>query len=158
MERRKILHDLFLIGIIIKCIDGILEFIGGIALAFAKTDIIINLVQKLFQHELIQDPTDIVANYLVKTSQNLSIGILTFASIYLIIHGLIKIGLFLGLWYKKIWAYPLAGIILSLFVIYQSIRIFNTHSILLLFLTLVDIFILILLRLEYKRISNGPVA
>ncbi|MFH0869882.1 MAG: DUF2127 domain-containing protein [archaeon] len=153
--KEETLHNLFLIGLVIKGIDGILELIGGIALAFARTDAMASLVQRIFHHELLHDPTDIFANYFINASEHMSLSIMSFASIYLIAHGLIKLGLFSGLWYKKVWVYPLAGIVLSLLVAYQLIRFFGTHSVMLLSLTLVDIMIIILLRFEYKRLVSG---
>ena len=107
------------------------------------------------RHELAQDPTDLLANYLIHVSQNLSLGAISFVSLYLLIHGLIKIGLVTGLWMRKLWAYPLAGVILGFFVAYQGIRFFHTHSLLLLLLTFVDIVILVLIRFEYKRLKRG---
>ena len=151
---RNALHELFLVGITIKGIDGVLELVTGITLFFTKSSLIVKVLQAIFHHELLHDPTDLVANYLIHTAQSLSINTLTFISIYLTIHGIIKIGIFLGLWYKKIWAYPIAAIVLSLFVIYQSVRIYRNHSIILSFLTLIDIMILVLIRFEYKRITS----
>lgn len=153
--RKEFLHDIFLIGIFIKGIDGILELIAGIILLITKSNFISNFVQRIFQHELFEDPKDLIANYFVQTSTNISVSLLLFVAIYLIIHGIIKIGIFLGLWYKQAWAYPIAAIVLSLFVIYQSIRLFSNHSIILLFLILVDISIIILLRFEYKRVKHS---
>jgi len=155
IKKEKALHDLFIIGIIIKGIDGILELIGGIILISIKSNSISKIIQTIFQHEIAQDPTDLIANYFIQLSQTLSISTISFAAIYLIIHGSIKLGLFSGLLYKKLWAYPLAGILLSLFVIYQLIRFSSTHSIFLLFLTLVDILIIVLLRFEYKRLKHS---
>lgn len=151
IRERKILHDLFVIGVIIKGIDGLLELIGGIVLASVKSGSMFKIIQTIFQHEIAQDPTDLIANYFIRLSHSLSVSTISFIAVYLIIHGTIKIGLFSGLWYKKLWAYPLVGILLFLFVVYQLIRFFNTYSILLLFLTSVDILIIILLRFEYKR-------
>lgn len=151
--KKYILHILFLIGIIIKCINGILELIGGFVLIFTKSNFIANIVQAIFQHELVQDPTDFIANYFIQASQHLSVSVLLFLAVYLIIHGIVKIGLFLGLWYEKLWAYPLAAVVLSLLIIYQSIRIFAYHSLVLLFLTLLDVVILVLLRFEYRRLK-----
>ena len=155
IRKETIFHDLFLIGIIIKGIDGVLELIGGIILIIARSDTISRLIQAFFQHEIAQDPTDLIANYFIHLSQSLSISTLSFVALYLIIHGSIKIGLFSGLWYKQLWAYPLVGILLSLFVLYQLVRFFNTYSALLLFLTLVDIMIIVLLRFEYHRLKRS---
>jgi uncharacterized membrane protein len=160
ITKEKILHDLFTAGIIIKFIDGVFELVGGLALIFVRSDSIAKVVQTIFQHELAQDPTDAIANFLIQASQSISAGALSFASIYLIIHGTIKIGIFWGLWSKKLWTYPLAGAILFLFIAYQLARIFSTHSVVLSLLTSLDIIILILLRFEYKRTisskNNAP--
>ena len=155
IKRGNILHDIFIIGVIVEGIDGILEFIGGIALIFVKSNFIINITRKIFQHEIVQDPTDLISNYLIRISQHISPDVLLFIAIYFIIHGIIKIGLVVGLWLKKLWAYPLAGIILTLFVIYQIVRLLNTHSPILIFSILIDILILILLKSEYKRLTHS---
>ena len=154
-RKEKILHDLFIFGIIIKGIDGLLELIGGFILILIKSSSISKSIQIIFQHEITQDPTDLIANYFIQLSHNLSINTISFIAIYLIIHGSIKIGLFSGLWYQKLWAYPLGGVLLSLFVIYQFMIFFHTHSIILLFLTSVDILIIVLLRFEYKRLNHS---
>ena len=151
INKAKAVHDFFLAGIIFKGIEGILEFIAGISLLFIKSGLIINLVQRIFYHELLEDPKDFIATHLTQASQHITIGAMAFASAYLLIHALINIILFLALWHKKSWAYPLAGAVLSLFSAYQLIRFFRTHSVMLLFLTIVDIVIIILLRSEYKR-------
>jgi uncharacterized membrane protein len=152
VNKGKILHDLFRVSIAIKGIDGILEFISGISLMFIKSDFLSNIVQLLFQHELVQDPTDLVANLLIKSTQHLSTGTISFAAFYLIIHGLIKIGIVTSLLFRKLWAYPLGGVVLFIFVVYQVLRVLKTHSLILIFLTAIDILIIALLRSEYKRL------
>ncbi len=153
-KEKTALHDLFLIGIVIKGIDGLLEMLGGIAFLFLSPSSIPNLLKALFQKELIQDPTDIVANFFIHIAQTLTSSSISFISLYLVLHGLIKVGLFAGLWLNKMWAYPVAGVVMSLFVLYQLAMLFNTHSIILLIFTLIDIVIISLLRLEYKRIKK----
>jgi len=148
------LHDIFMVGITIKGIDGIIEFLSGLTLLFTNSEFIMKIVQKIFEHELTQDSTDFIANTFIHASQSLTSSMLIFISIYLLIHGTIKIGLVAGLWYKKMWAYPLAAVIISLFVIYQVIRFFNTQSITLLLFTIIDIIILLLLKTEYRRVKK----
>ncbi|MEJ2054540.1 MAG: DUF2127 domain-containing protein [Calditrichaceae bacterium] len=154
-NKAKILHNLFITGIIIKAIDGILELTGGIILISIKADTIVKIIHTIFKHEISEDPTDFMANYFIHLANNLSMNTIVFTAIYLILHGAVKIGLFLGLWYKKLWVYPLAGILLSIFIIYQLIRYFHTHSFILLLLIVVDIVIVILLRFEYNRIRRA---
>jgi uncharacterized membrane protein len=150
----RILHDIFLAGITIKGINGILELLAGLAIFFVKPEIILAIVQKLFESELIHEPNDFAVTYMLHASQSLTVATLLFVSAYLIIHGSVKIVLVSLLWLKKLWAYPLAGVILSIFVIYQVVRFFHTHSIILLLFTLVDVIILSLLGFEYRRVLN----
>ena len=152
---KKSLHEIFTLGIIIKGIDGIFQIIAGLTLLIAKSDSISKFIQTIFQHEITQDPTDFIANYFLHLSQNLSISTISFLAVYLIINGSIKLILSSSLWFKKLWAYPLAAILLSLFVIYQITKFIATNSAILLILILLDISIIILLRFEYNKTKSS---
>lgn len=153
-KKRKALHQIFIISIIIKGIDGVVESAGGFILLVAKSKNIVAFVRSVFHHELAQDPHDFIANHLIRAFQHLSHGTVVFAAIYLCLHGLIKIGLVTALLYKKLWAYPLAAILLALFTGYEIFRYFFTYSYVLLFLIIVDTLIIILLRFEYKDLKQ----
>ena len=150
----KILHKIFRTGIFLKGIDGLFEIIGGILLILVKPEIINNFVKLIFQHELLQDPNDLIANFLINLSSHLSLGVQFFAAIYLLSHGIIKFGLIVGLWKRKLRAYILAEIVFTIFVIYQIYRFAFTRSIYLIFLTLLDLIIIILTWWEYKQLKN----
>jgi uncharacterized membrane protein len=156
LQKNRFTHQLFLTSIIIKGVDGILELSGGVILFFVKSDHIAAFIQGLFHHELMQDPHDIIANYLVHASQNIATGTLFFASLYLLLHGMIKISISIGLLRRKIWMYPIASVILIFFVSYQIIRIIHFHSIILFFLTLFDVMIIFLIRKEYQMAQQKP--
>ncbi len=125
-----------------KGADGCLETMGGAILLFASRQNIRDVVHAVFHHELFEDPNDLVANYLVQLAAGLSVSTKTFAAIYLLVHGLVKLGLVTAIWRNRLWAYPLAGIILFLFAIYQLVRFTFTHSLVLLLLTAVRTFTL----------------
>lgn len=153
-KKEVLFHRIFEIGIVVKGVDGILELIGGVLLLSFKSQSISTVIQTIFRHELTQDPTDILANFFLQFSHQVSENTIFFAAIYLIIHGVIKLGLFVGLWYKKLWMYPLAGCVMAIFVAYQVGNILHLHSIVLALLTMIDLAILVLLRFEYKRIQE----
>ncbi len=153
-KKANILHFIFQSSIFIKGIDGIGELIGSILLFTAAKESIIAFVQNILSHELIQDPSDPIANYLLHLAQNMSLTTQLFSAFYLLIHGTIKVGLVTALWHKQHWAYPVAGIILSMLCLYKIFRFFTLHSYLLLFFTCIDIIIIALLRFEYKRIKR----
>lgn len=148
-------HLLFRIGVIWKGIDGLLEAIAGSVLFFTNMASLRNLVDWLTQGELREDPTDFVANHLVRFFHHLSIGTKHFASIYLLTYGLVKMGLVAGLLREKLWAYPLALTVLGLFFCYQMYRLGHTHSLWLGFFSAVDLIILVLIWREYKNLKTG---
>lgn len=146
-------HKGFEIGLLLKFTGGVLEFIGAGLLVFLTPDRLDDVVRLITQHELLSDPNDLIANMLLTFSRNFSVNSQLFGIFYLATHGIIKIVLVYFLWRKKLWAYPLAIAVLILFTAYQIYRI-NVHfTVFMLFLTLLDIAMIILTWLEYKRVK-----
>ncbi len=154
LDMKDILHEGFNIGILLKGINGALEIIGGILLVFLNPARLNRVIVLLTQNELSEDPRDIFANYMVNLSYQFSVNTQYFWVFYLVSHGTIKLILILLLWKRKQWAYPLTIIALILFVIYQVYRYTIYHSTWLIFLTILDMLIIILTYLEYKRIKK----
>lgn len=151
----KLLHSLFELGILLKFLNGILEIILGIILFFISGETIHRFIRFVFTSEILHDPQDLVVNYLINHSQNLTHAVLVFTGIYLLIHGLIKVWLVVSLWAKKLWAYPTAAVILFTLTIYQIYLFVSLHSIFQFLLTIIDILILLLLKFEYENIKNS---
>ena len=103
------------------------------------------------QQEILEDPNDFIANYLIKTANYFASGSHIFAVVYLIFHGLVNISLAIALLKDKIWAFPWATAGFGFFIIYQVFRYFHTYSLLLLFLTVFDILIVLIIFLEYNK-------
>lgn len=100
------LHYLFELGVSLKFLDGVLEVVGGIVLFFSTPQSLGRLATILLTSELLEDPKDLVANTLMHAVQRLSTNAQVFAGIYLLVHGVVKVGLVIALWTKKLWAYP----------------------------------------------------
>jgi len=149
----KQIHLLFKIGVLIKGIDGALEAMAGFALLFTTTTLLRNLVDWLTQGELQEDPTDFVANHLVDFFHQLSISTKHFASIYLLVYGIAKIGLAAGLLRGKLWSYPAALTVLGLFFCYQMYRLSHNHSIGLALLSVIDLVVLVLIWRDYNYVK-----
>ncbi|MDB5037691.1 MAG: hypothetical protein JWQ35_1219 [Bacteriovoracaceae bacterium] len=141
----------FLIGISIKGIDGLLEFIGGILLLFFSPTALNHLLFLLTREELTENPQGFIANYILRFGQHLSSHSKTFASIYLIGHGLVKLVLVIGLFQNRVWSYPAAIILLSGFVGYQCFWLITHFSVLLAVFTILDVIIIALIWSEYRR-------
>ena len=147
-------HHLFKISIIAKGVDGVLETIGGILLFFISPKQIHSIIQRITQHELSKDHKDIIASYLLNSTTHLTKGVTNFAAMYLLWHGVVKIGLVVALMMKLKWAYPAAIAAFTLFLGYQMYRYSHTHSPELLVLSVLDILVIILTWIEYRRLHT----
>jgi uncharacterized membrane protein len=112
-----------------------------------------NLIAAIAANELREDPNDLIMRHLISFSKTFSISTQLTASLYLLSHGGLKLLILIFLWKKKLWAYPVSCLIFTIFVIIQMLRFVQTYSITLLFLTLIDIIMIILTILEYKNIK-----
>ncbi|WP_368488822.1 DUF2127 domain-containing protein [Clostridium sp. BJN0013] len=151
----NIFHKSFKIGILVKGIDGVLEIMGGILLVFLNPSRLNKLVVLLTQHELLEDPKDVVANFAIKLGLNFSVSSQHFGIFYLISHGIIKMFFVTMLWKRKTWTYPLTAVSLLLFIFYQVYHYMINHSIWLMILTIFDTVMIVLTLIEYKSRKNN---
>ena len=146
-------HIVFWIGIIFKAVDGLLEITGGLVLLVVSSEAIRGLAYVLVEPELAQDPNDWLANHLLIWIFHLSTDSRVFAIAYLLVHGIIKLVIVGAIWFSQLWAYWLAGIVFSLFVVYQVVNFFMTCSMMMVLLTIVDLIIIALLPPEHRRLK-----
>lgn len=157
MRRRlsdRLVHRLFVVGVVLKGIDGVLETAGGILLWVASPLQVLYVVRLLTQHELSEDPHDLVANMLLRAVHHFSGDVKLFGALYLLAHGVVKIGLVAALLRNRLWAYPGAIAVFVAFLGYQLYRYANTHSAWLLVLSVLDVFVIALTWAEYRRVQR----
>ena len=152
----KNIHLLFIVSVILKGFNAAVEIIGGIIVAIVSQSFIIKIVLFLTQEELLEDPSDKIANYLINSAQYFSLSAKHFIAFYLLSHGIIKLALVIGLLKNKLWSYPVSIVVFGIFIIYQIYRYYFTHSLWLLILTAFDLIVVWLVWHEYKylRIKN----
>jgi uncharacterized membrane protein len=155
MKNRSVLrHELFRVGIILKGIDGGLEIIGALLILVISPQNLDRIVHLLTQHELSEDPKDMVANYLISAANHFSVSSQLFGFLYLLSHGMIKIILVVSLWKQRLWSYPAAMIFFALFGMYQMYKYHLEHSLGWVVLTIVDIFVIVLTWMEYRQLKG----
>jgi len=151
MENKKQeqnIRRVFLLVVILKGLNGVLEI--SLAAFLSLSDVILPYILNLANNELIEDPNDFLATH-ISAFTHPSEASLLFASLYLTVHGIVKIALALGLWFNKIWAYPAAIGIIGVFIVFQLLRVLQKGSMLLLVLTLVDCIFVALIYHEYRE-------
>lgn len=144
-----LLDRTFHAGITLKGIGGVMETIGGVLLWFISPASMSETVQFLFLQEFARNPDGFFTTHVLKESSKLAHMDPTFASLYLISHGVIKVAVVVCLWMNKLWAYPLTILVFAAFCVYQIHRYLHTHAISLVLLTIFDIFLIYLTWREY---------
>ena len=154
-QTRTILNNAFKTGMTIKGIDGVLETIGSLLLWVVHPSALNTIVRALTQHELSRDPHDFIAVHLLRASETLMDSNRLFASLYLLAHGITKVGLVVALWKNALWAYPLTICVFAAFSAYQAYRFSHSHSIAMLLLTIFDVVLIYLTWLEWREQPNA---
>jgi uncharacterized membrane protein len=148
--REKTLHRLFLISVWIKGAAGLLETVAGVPFFFVTPRAIEAFVVLLTAPELSEGPNDWIATTLSRGVQHFSADTALFTGAYLVIHGLIKIFLVVGLLQGRLWVYPTSLLFLVAFIVYQCYRYMYTHSIWLVLLTVLDVIVAFVIWHEYQ--------
>ena len=148
MNEQRI-HRIFEVSVLLKGAHAAIECVGGLMLAFVTTTSIVGWVNRLTQEELVEDQNDFVATHLLSMAQGFSINTKNFYAFYLLSHGIIKLALVIGLLRNKLWAYPASLVVMTLFIFYQAYRFYYTQSIGLIFLTVFDLIVMVLILHEY---------
>ncbi|MGA8278897.1 MAG: DUF2127 domain-containing protein [Rhodanobacteraceae bacterium] len=149
---RTALDKAFAIGIAIKAIDGFIELVGGASLLFLSPERLQSWAWIVFAPELNEDPNDFVATQVLHWAAHFNTGALLFAAIYLLSHGIAKLVVVIEILRGRLWAYPGLIMLSSLFVCYQSWRMWTEGpSFGLAILTVFDLAIIALTSLEYRK-------
>jgi uncharacterized membrane protein len=146
----KALDHTFRISVILKGLDGALEIVGGLLLLLVSPTTIESLVRHVTQHELSEDPHDVIASHLLRSTRDLSHATTLFAAIYLLSHGVSKVVLVVAVLRDQTWAYPAIIVLLVGFIVYQLYRLWLEPTIGLTLLTVFDAFVVVLTWKEYQ--------
>jgi uncharacterized membrane protein len=145
----KYVHIAFEASLAMKAVFAAGEILAGIGVYFVTRQFLFGLVERITREELLEDPRDSIANYLLQSAQHFSVSTRNFTAVYLLAHGVIKLWLIIGLLRQKLWYYPVAISVFGLFILYQLYRYNLTHSLWLLIITAIDLVVIALTWHEY---------
>jgi uncharacterized membrane protein len=152
-RERRFIDISYDLGLVLKGINAVLEIVFGVTAIFITQAFILHIAAFMTQDELLEDPKDVIANYVLNAAHHFSIASKDFLIFYFLSHGVIKHLLVIGLWKKKLWAYPASLIVFSLFIVYQLYRFSFSHSIWLIVLSVFDLLVLWLIWKEYSYVK-----
>jgi uncharacterized membrane protein len=138
------------VTLLLKGADAVLEIIGGVLFLIVSPSTVSGVVGALTQHELSEDPNDVIAVHLRDAAANFG-GARLFGAAYLLSHGLGKIVLVLEIFRGRLWAYPAMLVLLGVFIVYQTYRLALSFTFGIFALTSFDIVVVLLTWREYGR-------
>lgn len=153
LDERRV-HLFFVVTLWVKAVDAVVEVAGGIGAFFVSQQLLVHLTRWVFRNEFAEDPHDIIANAVLHAVQHLSVGFQTFAALYLLTHGAVKLWLIIGLLRERLWYYPVALVVFGLFIVYQLYRFTMTASIWMVALTFLDLVVIGLTWHEWRYLSR----
>lgn len=145
------LDQVFRISIYLKALEALFEVVGGIILFFITPHFINHWGSVLTRGELSEDPNNFISNFLSHNIHHLSSISTTYAAIYLLTHGIIKLVALGAVLKDKFWGYPLLLVVLAVFIIYQSIQLVHNVTLGLLVLNIFDAFVVVLTVIEWRK-------
>lgn len=150
----KTVHTAFDIGLSFKGLDALLEITVGIGLLFLTPQRMQTVVEFITYQLPAHGVEETIARYLIAFGHSFSISSQHFAVIYMLSHGILKMVVILFLWRQKLWAYPISIYVFVFFIAFQMYRFTETYSVMLILLTILDLFMIALTILEYRRIKS----
>ncbi len=150
-----VLDRWFDVTLLAKAVDGVLEIAGSALLYGVRPERIGGLLRAATQHELIHGHHDVLLHLLNHAAGHVTAESQSFAALFLLWHGLVKVLLVWALLRRLLWAYPLALAAFALFLAYQLYRYLHTYSIWLLALSVLDLLVIVLTAAEYRRLLAG---
>jgi uncharacterized membrane protein len=146
----RTVRDVFVGSILLKGAFGLFEVVSGLALALVSAETISTVGLLVAHWEMAHHPFDLVAGMFRRAAESVSISAKSFAALYLFLHGALKIVLVVALLRDRDWAYPASLVIFAGFVAYQVYRFTFTGSVMLVLLTVFDLFIMALIWHEWR--------
>jgi uncharacterized membrane protein len=145
----------FKAALLLKGLDGAAELVGAVALLLVPAGAVHRLVADVVSRDLLGPPDGFLTRHLVAGTAEFASGNRTFVLVYLGLHGVVKLALVWALLRKWRPAYPVAAVVLGVFVGYELLRAVRTGSLVLPFLAALDVVVIVLILREYRLLSRG---
>lgn len=149
----RLWHWLFEAGVTVKATLGGLEALSGVGLLLTPNALVLRLVSWLTHFQIADDPTDRLASYAQHLAAIFPVGVQHFYGVYLFCHGGLKLAIMVLLWMRKLWAYPLAMVVLALFALYEGEEWLRDSSPFLAMLCVFDLFMIGLVWKEWRALK-----
>lgn len=152
-ELERLESNFFIVGMWWRIGYGTLRIVLGLALLKVVGTPFIDLVTKVMNHELMENSNDLLFSFATAFLSHYPFTVTYFVAFYFIFWGIADVVLSYSLIKHKLWAFPLSFQLIGIFIAYELVRFFFTHSLVLLTIIVIDTVILWLIWEEYKKVK-----
>lgn len=149
-RRRLLVETAFVLGVLLKGLDGLVELVAGTALLVLHQERILALTRAAVAEELREDPHDLVANLLLNQAAGLDYGAAVAGGLFLLLHGVVKVAIVAALLAGSTRVYPWAVGALSVLLAVQIVQLVLSPGVGVVALVLLDAVILALTWHEWR--------
>ncbi len=146
-------YEFFRFGVILKGLISVAEVVVGILILLIPHTYVVQFVQMIADFTSSQTHFTSLLSHITTELETFTTGAVVFLALYLLSRGLIKVFIIWGLLKNKLWAYPVSLFVLGLFVLFQLYQIATTHSVLVISITLFDLFVMYFIWREYRIVT-----
>lgn len=123
LSRARVLHFAYLGAIAIKGLDGLIEFVAGLTIALIGSRRLYHFAVWATAPELARHPANHAAHAIRHGAYNFAHHSHKFVIIYLLAHGLLKIGLVVNLFIEHLWIFPVSAAVLLGFIGFMGMKL-----------------------------------
>ena len=122
-KRPALLHLAYLIAIIIKGIDGLVETVAGTLIAIYGSHQVYQLAVWLTAPEIARHPESHAVHAIRHGAYGFAHSSHRFAVVYLLAHGILKLGLVINLLIEHLWIFPVSITVLLGFFAFMAAKL-----------------------------------
>ncbi|MBN8997041.1 MAG: DUF2127 domain-containing protein [Rhizobiales bacterium] len=148
------IHRFFEFTLLLKLLHSVLEIAGAGLVAFLSPGTIVAIATFLVGGELVEEPNDAFASFLMHQATALATSSKTSAIFFLVSHGAIKLILVAAVMAGLPLAYPVFIAALSLLIGYQTYSLMVAYSWWMVVLAVFDVAVLFLTWHEYRTLMR----
>jgi uncharacterized membrane protein len=150
-QRSSLAHRAYLAAIAIKGLDGAIEIVLGAIVAILGAQRFYALLIAWSAPEIASSPDNLAIQFVRHSANRLAHASTAFVIVYLLAHGVLKLGIAINLLRGKSWIYPVAVAVLAGFIAFMSYRLTHHWSAWLFAFALFDAITLALVINEWRN-------
>jgi uncharacterized membrane protein len=122
-KRPALLHIAYLIAIVIKGFDGLVETVAGLLIAIYGSSQVYEFAVWLTAPEIARHPESHAVHAIRHGAYGLAHSSHRFAIVYLLAHGILKLGLVINLLIEHLWIFPVSITVLLGFIAFMAAKL-----------------------------------